>query len=183
MDNHAKTVACIERKYKVESEKLIYFITAKKELSQDITDLLLREDMELKTFLEYYQIDDIQEKENIEDNIEEVMEEKVPEKQVVLAKLPTPIQREWIILHHLPEEFSLKDIVKFYEDKEEWYDENALKTRYSSTLQKLKKQGRVEIVNPQDNRAKRRYRKTPDYTERTLKNLKDGQKVLLGTII
>jgi hypothetical protein len=174
----ANTITCIERRYKVESENLTYFITAKKELNQDITDLLLREDMELKTFLEYYQIEDIQEKERVEETME-----KVPEKQIELAKLPTPIQREWIILHHMPEEFSLKDIVKFYIDKEEWYDEMKLKSRYSSTLQKLKKQGHVEIVNPQDNRAKRRYRKSPDYTERTLKNLKEGKKVLMGTIL
>jgi len=49
-------VTCIERKYKVTGSGLNYFITARKELDQELTKKLLHEDMELKTFLTYYEV-------------------------------------------------------------------------------------------------------------------------------
>ena len=185
MNIQQQKIICIERKYKVESDKLKYIITAKKELSQDITDLLLHEDMELKTFLEYYNIDLIQEStakigiDAAKTDIEKIDTEKVDEDTSEHTKLITPIQREWIIVHHMPEEFSLKDIVEFYTNKEENYDLNLLKVRYSSSLQTLKRQGKIKVVNPQDNTSKRRYRKVPEYTE---KAIMEGRKALMGTI-
>ena len=52
-------VTCVERKYKVVGSRVSYMISAKKELDEDITEKLLHEDMELKTFLTYYEITNI----------------------------------------------------------------------------------------------------------------------------
>ena len=62
-------VTCVERRYKVIDSKNSFTIVAKKELDEDTTEKLLHEDMELKTFLANYEIDNIifpsQDRENI----------------------------------------------------------------------------------------------------------------------
>jgi hypothetical protein len=52
-------VTCVERKYKISNSKIGFIVVAKKELDENTTQELLHEDMELKTFLENYEIADI----------------------------------------------------------------------------------------------------------------------------
>lgn len=52
-------ITCVERKYKVSNSKIEFVVIAKKELDENITRELLFEDMELKTFLEKYEIAEI----------------------------------------------------------------------------------------------------------------------------
>lgn len=49
-------ITCVERKYKVEKPTFSFVITAKTELDEDSTNRLLQEDIELKTFLENFDI-------------------------------------------------------------------------------------------------------------------------------
>lgn len=52
-------VTCVERRYRVSNSKLSFMVTAKKEFDDDVTQKLLHEDMELKTFLSNYDITDV----------------------------------------------------------------------------------------------------------------------------
>lgn len=186
-------ITCIERKYRIEKDNVSCFIVAKRELSEDVTEKLLHEDMELKTFLEYYEIvalkykteelviSDIKAKPEIEGIIPGIETEK----RAVLAKLPSLIRRTWVVLHEMPVEFALEDIIKFYKDKDEHYDTAALKTSYSYTLQHLKKEKKIEVIDTSVNRRYRRYRKLVDEQreyDKMLESLKQDKKILMGTI-
>lgn len=116
-------ITCIERKYRVIGSKLSYIIAAKKELNENITERLLHEDMELKTFLSDYEIVNISgtvsggtvsggavsggavsgvKKEDI--NIDVVkIKQKPPRKTVAMER------RELFNLLDLPEEFTTAD--------------------------------------------------------------------------
>ena len=191
----ATKVTCIERKYEVEGEKVSYMVTAKKELSEDLTDKLLHEDMELKTFIANYNIEFISEKElkifkKEEGHIGEERltrlkilkkeEGHIDEERPTLAKLPTTIQREWVIIHNMPDEFSMQDITNFYKEKDEKYNLDELKKRFSYTIQHLENRNIIEVVNPEANRRYRRYRKLSVGIDKMLKGLKEGEKVMLG---
>lgn len=58
-------ITCVERKYKVSNSKIEYIVIAKKELDENITQELLHEDMELRTFLEKYEIAEVLSGENV----------------------------------------------------------------------------------------------------------------------
>ncbi len=165
-------ITCVERKYKICGDGIIYYIAAKRELNEELTKKFLHEDMELKTFLEYYEIKGSQqEDEDIfpTNEISDVIEINVSGKDTktvqiksrknqTFANIPPRRIREQVILKEMPREFALNDIIVFYKNKKENYDIGKLKSRFSSTLQKLKKANIVEIVNPNTNRRYRRYR-------------------------
>lgn len=164
-------ITCVERKYKVCGDGIIYFIVANRELDEELTKKFLHEDMELKTFLQYYEIKGslIDEDINVTNEISDIIEINVhgsdtktvqikSRKNQTFANIPPQRIRELVILKEMPKEFSLEDIAKLYKNKEENYDINHLKTRFSGTLQKLKKAHMVEIINPNTNRRYRRYR-------------------------
>jgi len=75
---------------------------------------------------------------------------------------PSVIVRERIILDNMPKEFALEDVVKYFMDKYKYYDIKYAKERLSCTLQKMKHQNKVEIINPDANRRYRKYRKLVD---------------------
>lgn len=162
-------ITCIERKYKVCGDGVNYFIVAKRELNEELTKKFLHEDMELKTFLEYYEIRSPQQDEDLfaTNDIIEISVSGTDTKAVQIkskkdqapVKIPSQRIREQIILNEMPKEFALEDIAIMYKNKKENYDIDNLKARFSATLQKLKKACKVEIVNPNINRRYRRYRK------------------------
>lgn len=195
-------VTCVERKYKVQSDKVIYMIKAMRELDEDLTEKLLHEDMELKTFLSEYEIENVEEKEvpKIETieitstKSKKIEETKVPmidisikrkkgkieEKPVLeVLEVPTPLQRERVIIDALPEEFALEDIIKFHKERNEKYgDILKLKRLYSYTLQHLRRHGMVEFINPDVNRRYRRYRKIEGAAEK-MKDMNEEQTISL----
>lgn len=179
-------VTCIERKYKVQSEKAVYVINAKREFNEDLTDKLLHEDMELKTFLSEYEIEKVDEEvpkaeiKKIEIPKAEIKEtiqtknkkaEKVPES-------PTPEQRISIVLLALPEEFALEDVAKYYKERDEKQDIQKLKRQFSYTLHYLKKHDMIKIINPEVNARLIRYRKVEGAAEK-IKSLNEQQKLPL----
>ncbi len=187
-------VTCIERKYKVTGNGLNYFITAKKELDQELTNKLLHEDMELKTFLTYYEVTGFQKEESLyqTDNTYDIINLEnaktyincipsdignigsLAKRNIVeipeLGDFPSVRIREQIILNNMSKEFALEDVVKLFKDKYKNYDTNRVKERFSATLQKLKHENKVEVINPDANRRYRKYRLLVSNTD------KDGTK-------
>lgn len=161
-------VTCVERKYKVSGNGLNYLITTKKELDQEVTDNLLHEDMELKTFLTHYEVTGFQKEESLSqtDSIYDIINLEsantyvnfVPSTISDMEELPPVRIRENIILNNMPNEFALEDVVKFFKDNYKNYDTKRVKERFSAVLQKLKKDHKVEIINPDTNRRYRKYR-------------------------
>lgn len=154
-------VTCIERKYKIREHGISYFITAKREFDKELTDKFLHEDMELKTFLEYYEITGFQKDEDfpLKEEISGQLEISDITRHTSSKLSPPPaLRREWIILHHMPEEFAMEDIAKFYIDKDENYDIKDLKRKFSSTIRKLRRHHKVETINPDANNRYKKYR-------------------------
>lgn len=176
-------VTCIERKYKVTGNGLNYFITARKELDQELTKKLLHEDMELKTFLTYYEVTGFQKDEgpsqtdstydiiNLDDaktyvngiqsnihNMRQLVKHDIEDKSEIVI-FPSVIVRERMILDTMPREFALEDVVKYFMEKYKYHDIKYAKERLSGTLQKMKHENKVEIINPDANRRYRKYRK------------------------
>ena len=84
-------VTCVERKYKIISPRVTYLITAKKELDKDITERLLHEDMELKTFLTYYEITNVKFPVSNSENVN-LTKIKIPE-DIEKIKIPEDIEK------------------------------------------------------------------------------------------
>lgn len=170
-------VTCIERKYKVQGDKAICVIKAKREFDEDLTEKLLHEDMELKTFLTEYEIEKIEEKEDHKAERIEIVQtkNKVAEK---VSEGPTPEQRISIIMNNLPEEFALEDVVKYYKEIDDKHDIQRLKRIYSYTFQYLKNHQIVKIINPEANARLRRYRKVDGAIEK-IKMLNEQQNISL----
>ena len=197
-------VTCIERKYKVTGNGLNYFITAKKELDQELTNKLLHEDMELKTFLAHYEVTGFQKEENLSqtDNTYDIINlenaktyincipsgvsnmgdiRQLTKHDIVetSGEFPSIRIREQIILNNMPKEFALEDVIKLFGDKYKNYSNKYVKERFSATLQKLKHEHKVEIINPDANRRYRKYRMLVCNTDsdKTIECLKDDQKI------
>lgn len=173
-------VTCVERTYKVQGERVVYIIKAKREFDEGLTEKLLHEDMELKTFLAEYEIEKVEERDAAE-------LKKIPTRTIEIAEnknigknleIPTPAQRMSIIVQDLPEEFALEDIVKYYKERNEKHDIARLKTRFSYSLAYLTKLGIIEFINTDVNRRYRRYRKVEGAYEKMLK-LTEEQKMPL----
>lgn len=110
-------ITCVERKYKVSGSRVSYTISAKKELDENVTERLLHEDMELKTFLANYEITNITLPVPSSQKVE-IIKEKVPAKISEYATIKTKAQarRELIDFLNLPEEFTTKDYEKALEE-------------------------------------------------------------------
>ncbi len=190
-------ITCIERRYKVASPRMSFIISAKKAFDEEVTKRLLHEDMELKTFLANYEITNIVFPTTFErDKIErEIIKQKLAEKEKnivvedndrpISAKLPTPIQREYVVMSEMSDEFCLHDIIDFYKKRGENYDTLELKSHFSRTFQQLKKLNKIEVVNPEANPRNKRYRKlvtNRGEIDNMYKSLKEGHKAILGTI-
>src|SRR3990167_9906217 len=106
-------ITCIERKYKVSGSRISYTILAKKELDENVTERLLHEDMELKTFLANYEITNIV-LPVISSQKVEIIKERIPEKisENTTIKTKARARRELIDFLKLPEEFTTKDYEK-----------------------------------------------------------------------
>ena len=186
-------VTCIERKYKVQGEKSICVIKAKREFDEDLTERLLHEDMELKTFLTEYEIEKIEEKEDHKtETIEVVQPKKIANKKIEVvqankkienvSEMPTPEQRISLVMHTLPDEFALGDIVKYYSERDDKRDIQVLKRLYSYTFQYLKNHEIIKIINPEANSRLKRYNKIEGATEK-IKILDEQQKTPLEVTV
>ena len=180
-------VTCVERKYKVISPRVTYLITAKKDLDEDITERLLHEDMELKTFLTYYEITNIMFPVPGIENVDPIKRKIIPEKKHENARTKTQARRELFDFLNLPEEFIIKDYREALEkngikitntampyDDLVWLQEKGRvikigKNEYNKiTYKKMKKEDANEIANNVE-------------IDKTIQSLKEGQKVLIGT--
>ena len=180
-------VTCVERKYKVISPRVTYLITAKKDLDEDITERLLHEDMELKTFLTYYEITNIMFPVPGIENVDPIKRKIIPEKKHENARTKTQARREIFDFLNLPEEFIIKDYREALEkngikitntampyDDLVWLQEKGRvikigKNEYNKiTYKKMKKEDANEIANNVE-------------IDKTIQSLKEGQKVLIGT--
>ena len=193
--NEKLKVTCVERKYKVVSPRVTYLITAKKELEENITERLLHEDMELKTFLTYYEITNIILPVHGSEDVDLVKRKehgKIPKSATTrnISTIRTNAQgrRELFDFLNLPEEFIIKDYKEALEEKGikitntampyddlVWLQEKGKVIKLDKnennkiTYKKVKKEEANEIANNME-------------IDKTIKSLKDGQKVLMGTI-
>lgn len=179
-------VTCIERKYKISSQRFSYIIAARKELDEDITKRILHEDMELKTFLANYEIVNIMLP--MTTKKEEITKEKMPERsERTTIKTTAQARRSLIDFLILPEEFTTTDYIKALEEKGikcsnpimqhddlKWLEEKG----------KVAKIGKRKVGRHNMNIFKRLKKGEAKEIEidRTLQSLKEGQKAILGTI-
>lgn len=173
-------ITCVERKYKVAGSRVSYLISAKKELDEDITEKLLHEDMELKTFLTYYEITNIM----LPVISSKHTETTVPQTRIVKSGAA---RRGLFDFLNLPEEFVISDYKKALEengvkitntampyDDMKWFEKRGkiikfAEKRDGKTVYKILKKGEANDIRSEME------------VDRTIKSLKDGQKVLMGT--
>jgi hypothetical protein len=171
-------VTCIERKYKVSGSRVSYTISAKKELDENVTERLLHEDMELKTFLANYEITNIT--------------LPVPSSQKVeTIKTKARARRELIDFLNLPEEFTTRDYEKALEEHGIKVSNSAMS---NDDLRQLEKKGKVIKIDKTKVGKHggmllfKRLKKDEDYSKsemeinKTIQSLKNGHKALIGTI-
>lgn len=183
-------VTCIERKYKVSGSRVSYTISAKKELDENVTEILLHEDMELKTFLANYEITNIMLPVYGSQKVG-IIKEKVPEKisENTTVKTRAQTRRELIDYLNLPEEFTTRDYEKTLEEHGIKVSNTAMS---NEDLRTLEKKGKVICIDKRkiDRRTMlvfKRLRKDEDYSKsemeinKTIQSLKDGHKALIGT--
>ncbi len=183
-------VTCIERKYKISGSRVSYTISAKKELDENVTERLLHEDMELKTFLANYEITNIilpvPSSRKVEVNKEKVPA-KIPENATIKTKARS--RRELIDFLNLPEEFTTRDYEKALEEHGIKVSNTAMS---NDDLRQLEKIGKVMCLDKRDTNKRnmlvfKRLKKDEDNSKsemeinKTIQSLKDGQKVLIGT--
>lgn len=184
-------VTCTERIYKVSGSRVSYIISAKKELDENVTERLLHEDMELKTFLANYEITNIMLPIHGNQNVE-VIKERVPKKIPENANIQTKARarRELIDFLNLPEEFTTRDYEKALEEHGIKVSNTAMS---NDDLRQLEKKGKVIRIDK--NKAGKhgamllfkRLKKDEDYSKSkaeindTIQSLKDGHKALIGT--
>lgn len=182
MEKEKFKVTCMERKYKVAGARVSYIITAKKELDEDVTGKLLHEDMELKTFLANYEITNIALP--VVDRME-IRNEKV-EKMSITTK--SRARRELFDFLNLPEEFTTKDYEKALEEKGVKVTNSAMS---NDDLRRLGEKGKVVMIEKRKigrhiTGIYKRLRKDEDKSitefDKTISSLKEGQRVVLGTI-
>lgn len=184
-------ITCTERKYKVVGSRVSYLISAKKELDEDVTERLLHEDMELKTFLANYEITNIMLPVYSSQDIE-IINERVPKKTYENANVQAKarVRRELIDLLNLPEEFTTRDYEKALEEHGIKVSNSAMS---NDDLRVLEKKGKVICIDKKKVGRRgtmllfKRLKKDEDYSKsemeinKTIQSLKDGQKVLMGT--
>lgn len=183
-------ITCVERLYRVEGLTATYYVKAKTALSDDVTNMLLHEDMELQTFLENYEITNITLPYSVrKDEVPKSLKVKIdnkPKKDVEDEKRPflagklTQVERIYIIKNELPEWFNMKDFIDAVKDK--GYSPEDSYKMWKSTWNHLSKNHKIE--RSKGNTASRKYRYIKDMTpsgmaEDDLKNLKEGNKVAL----
>ena len=177
-------VTCIERKYKVVGSRVSYLISAKKELNEDVTENLLHEDMELKTFLANYEITNIM-LPVITGQHREIIPNKIHQKKTLRSSAAA--RRGLFDFLNLPEEFTIIDYRKALE-------ENGVKITNSAMpyddLNWLGKKGKIIRLSEKiNNKTTYKILKKGEANDirnnmevdRTLKSLKEGRKVLIGT--
>ena len=184
-------VTCVERKYKVVGSRVSYLISAKKELDENVTERLLHEDMELKTFLANYEITNIMLPVHGNQNmgvINERVPKKIPENATVQTKAWA--RRELIDFLNLPEEFTTRDYEKAIDEKGIKVSNSAMS---NEDLRMLEKKGKVICLDKKKVGKRgtmllfKRLRKDEDYSKsemeinKTIQSLKDGHKALIGT--
>jgi hypothetical protein len=191
-DKEKLKVTCVERKYKISGSRVSYIIAAKKELDENVTERLLHEDMELKTFLANYEITNIMLPVRNSQNAE-VIKERVPKKIHEYANIQTRARtrRELIDILNLPEEFTTRDYEKAL-------DEHGIKVSNTAMsnddLRELEKKGKVIRLDKKkagkhgrSTLLFKRLKKDEDYSKskmeinETIQSLKDGHRALIGT--
>ena len=181
-------VTCVERKYKVVSPRVTYIITAKKELEENVTERLLHEDMELKTFLTYYEITNIMLPVSSRENVNPVIKKKIPGKipENVTVRTKARERRELFDYLNLPEEFTIKDYKKALEEKGINITNTAMPY---DDLVWLAEKGKVTKLDKNENNKTVFKKVKKDDSEiannmeidKTIQSLKEGQKALIGT--
>lgn len=183
-------ITCVERKYKVSGPRVSYTINAKKELDENVTERLLHEDMELKTFLANYEITNITLPVPSSQKIE-IIKEKVFEKihENATVKTKARARRELIDFLDLPEEFTTRDYERALEKNGIKISNTAMS---NDDLRLLEKQGKVIFLDKKKVGRRvvllfKRLKKDENHSKsemeinNTIQSLKDGQKVLIGT--
>ncbi len=184
-------VTCVERKYKVVGSRVSYLISAKKELDEDVTEKLLHEDMELKTFLTHYEITNIMlpvlnsKMLSIGSKHTETIKNNVPQTRTVRSSVAR--RRGLFDFLNLPEEFAISDYKKALEENEIKITNTAMPY---DDMRWFEKKGKViKLTEKRDNKTIYKILKKGEANEirsemevdRTIKSLKEGQKVLIGT--
>lgn len=177
-------VTCVERKYKIVGSRVSYLISAKKELDEDVTEKLLHEDMELKTFLTHYEITNIM-LPVIGSKHTETIKNNVPQTRTVRSSVAR--RRGLFDFLNLPEEFMISDYKKALEENEIKITNTAMPY---DDMRWFERKGKViKLTEKRDNKTVYKILKKGEANEirsdmevdRTIKSLKDGQKVLMGT--
>lgn len=190
-------VTCVERKYKVVGSRVSYLISAKKELDEDVTEKLLHEDMELKTFLTHYEITNIMLPVlnsktvtgaaglSIGSKHTDTIKNNVPQTRTVRSSVAR--RRGLFDFLNLPEEFAISDYKKALEENEIKITNTAMPY---DDMRWFEKKGKViKLTEKRDNKTIYKILKKGEANEirsemevdRTIKSLKEGQKVLIGT--
>lgn len=176
-------VTCVERKYKIVGSRVSYLISAKKELDEDVTEKLLHEDMELKTFLTHYEITNIMLP--VIGSHTETIKNNVPQTRTVRSSVAR--RRGLFDFLNLPEEFMISDYKKALEENEIKITNTAMPY---DDMRWFERKGKViKLTEKRDNKTVYKILKKGEANEirsdmevdRTIKSLKDGQKVLMGT--
>lgn len=117
-------ITCVERRYMVVDSRSSFFIVARKELDEDKTEKMLYEDMELKTFLANYEIENVTFPSSNRENVK-IQKKKTPEigkkeeSEAVIKRrdiiMSTLKRRELFDSLDLPEEFLVKDYLEAIE--------------------------------------------------------------------
>ena len=177
-------ITCVERKYKVVGSRVSYLISAKKELDENVTERLLHEDMELKTFLANYEITNIM-LPVIGSGHTEIITSKP--QTIIVRSSSTATRRGLFDFLNLPEEFVIRDYKKALEENEIKVTNTAMPY---DDLNWLEKKGKViKLAEKKNNKTVYKILKKGEANEirnemevdRTIKSLKEGQKVLMGT--
>lgn len=185
-----KRIICVERKYKVQNSSGEYFIIAKREISEKMTNELLHEDFELQTFLENYDI--ILSKEqvlSIESNETEVTEPLISEK-IKLEKKERMTYKEMMV--------KAKDFIRNrYREGKDWSsaelsEETGIeKSKAQQIVHRLSEKERFIVRSNPEIKSHRKYRWlkaeamiTPEgmSKEYSLEKLQEERKVIMGVI-
>ncbi len=126
-----------------------------------------------------------------EETLKSIIDEKIKRGKIIVnASLPNPRQREYIMYKNMGDEeyFTIMDWIKFMTDPPNNYDENRIKNNFYHDISNLLGNGKLKEIKTEDNNSyyPKRYKviklEPQAVEERMINDLKEGQKVLMGTI-
>jgi hypothetical protein len=126
-----------------------------------------------------------------EEIVKSIIDERINRGNIVVkASIPNPRQREYMMYKNMADEeyFTLIDWIKFMTNPPNNYEERRIKNNFYHDIANLLSAGKLKEIKTEDNNSyyPKRYKvikMEPQAVEdRMIKDLKDGQKVLMGTI-